>query len=47
LDDEGNIQFEGKYLKQIFQKNIEEQSDLVKILEKLVERSEKKKKKKI
>ncbi|KYN00612.1 hypothetical protein ALC62_08610 [Cyphomyrmex costatus] len=42
LDDEGNIQFEGKYLKQIFQKNIEEQSDLVKILEKLVEKSEKK-----
>jgi len=42
LDDEGNIQFEGKYLKQISQKNTEEQSHLVKILEKLVEKSEKK-----
>lgn len=47
LDDEGNIQFGGKYLKQIFQENIKEHSDLAKILEKLVEKSEKKKKKKI
>lgn len=42
LDDEGNIQFGGKYLKQISQENIKEHSDLAKILEKLVEKSEKK-----
>ncbi|XP_070171327.1 uncharacterized protein [Polyergus mexicanus] len=41
-DAEGNIQFEGKYLKQILHENIKEHSDLTKILEKLVEKSEKK-----
>lgn len=41
-DDDGNIQFGGKYLRQIFQENIKEQSDLAKVLEKLVEKSEKK-----
>lgn len=46
LDEEENIQFKGKYLKQTFQENIKEHSDLTKILEKLVEKSEKKKKKK-
>ncbi|GLV29860.1 hypothetical protein CBL_21356, partial [Carabus blaptoides fortunei] len=34
-DEDGNIQFGGKYLKQIFQENIKEHSDLAKILEKL------------
>ncbi|GLV23257.1 hypothetical protein CBL_21449 [Carabus blaptoides fortunei] len=41
-DEDGNIQFGGKYLKQIFQESIKEHSDLAKILEKLVEKSEKK-----
>lgn len=42
LDDEGNIEFKGKYLQQILQENVKERSDLAKILEKLVEKSEKK-----
>lgn len=42
FDGEGNIEFRGKYLKQIIEENTKEQSDLAKILEKLVEKSEKK-----
>ncbi|KAK2576959.1 hypothetical protein KPH14_000877 [Odynerus spinipes] len=42
LDEEGNIQFGGKYLKQIFQEDTKEHSDWTKILEKLVEKSGKK-----
>ncbi|XP_078051940.1 uncharacterized protein LOC144478092, partial [Augochlora pura] len=42
VDEEGNIQFGGKFLKQIVQGHMEKHSDLGKILEKLVEKSEKK-----
>ncbi|XP_025994927.2 uncharacterized protein LOC120358122 [Solenopsis invicta] len=42
VDEEGNIQFGGKYLKQIARGHTEENSDLAKILGKLVENSEKK-----
>lgn len=42
LDDEGNTQFKGKYLKQISQEKINENPNLTKILEKLIEKSEKK-----
>lgn len=42
LDDEENIQFKGRYLHQMLQEEVKQSSDLTKILEKLVEKSEKK-----
>ncbi|KAK2584862.1 hypothetical protein KPH14_000869, partial [Odynerus spinipes] len=42
LDEEGSIQFGGKYLKQTCQEDTKEHSNLTKILEKLVEKSDKK-----
>lgn len=42
LDEEGNVQFKGKYLKEIAQGKVEEHTALAEILKKLVEKSEKK-----